>query len=73
MSIFIGTGVSEPRTLVKKLMSSTGGNLQDLELIQVVSLGDAISIKELRSQKFRLKTFFRVGWQVKQSRPEELI
>ncbi len=61
MSIFIGTGVSEPRTLVKKLMSSTGGNLQDLELIQVVSLGDAISIKELRNQKFRLKTFFS-GW-----------
>jgi acyl-CoA hydrolase/GNAT superfamily N-acetyltransferase len=61
MSIFIGTGVSEPRTLVKELMSSNKGNLQDLELIQVVSLGDAISIKELRNQKFRLKTFFS-GW-----------
>jgi len=61
MSIFIGTGVSEPRTLVKKLMSSTASNLQDLELIQVVSLGDVISIRELRNQKFRLKTFFS-GW-----------
>ncbi|MFH2066689.1 MAG: GNAT family N-acetyltransferase [Pseudomonadota bacterium] len=61
MSIFIGTGVSEPRTLVKKLMSSGKGNLQDLELIQVVSLGDAISLKELRNQKYRLKTFFS-GW-----------
>jgi len=61
MSIFIGTGVAEPRTLVKHLMESEANNLQDLELIQVVSLGDAISINELHSQKYRLKTFFS-GW-----------
>lgn len=61
MSIFIGTGVAEPRTLVKHLMDSHEPNLQDLELIQIISFGDAISIKELSSQKFRLKTFFS-GW-----------
>ena len=61
MSIFIGTGMAEPRTLVKALMGSTAGNLQDLELIQIVSFGDAISFKELRTQKYRLKTFF-TGW-----------
>jgi len=61
MSIFIGTGIAEPRTLVKHLMKSEANNLQDLELIQVVSLGDAISINELHSQKYRLKTFFS-GW-----------
>ena len=61
MSIFIGTGVAEPRTLVRALMSSKFGNLTDLELIQLVSFGDAISIKELRTQKYRLKTFFS-GW-----------
>lgn len=61
MSIFIGTGIAEPRTLVKHLMHSDANNLQDLELIQVVSLGDAISINELHSQKYRLKTFFS-GW-----------
>jgi len=61
MSIFIGTGAAEPRTLVKALMESSAGNLQDLELIQLVSLGDAISVKELRTQKYRLKTFF-TGW-----------
>jgi len=61
MSIFIGTGIAEPRTLVKHLMRSEDGNLQDLELIQVVSLGDAISINALQSQKYRLKTFFS-GW-----------
>jgi len=61
MSIFIGTGVAEPRSLVKHLMASDEGNLQDLELIQLVSFGDAISLEELRSHKYRLKTFFS-GW-----------
>ncbi|MBW1731874.1 MAG: GNAT family N-acetyltransferase [Deltaproteobacteria bacterium] len=61
MSIFIGTGVAEPRTLVKSLMASDSPNLQDLEFIQLVSLGDAISFEERYSQKFRLKTFF-AGW-----------
>lgn len=61
MSIFLGTGVAEPRTLVKGLMASDSGNLRDLELIQLVSLGDAISIEERYATKFRLKTFFP-GW-----------
>jgi acyl-CoA hydrolase len=61
MSIFLSTGVSEPRTLVKHLMKSDMGNLQDLELVQVLSLGDAISLKELKQHKYRLKTFFS-GW-----------
>ena len=62
MSIFLGTGVAEPRTLVKELMASNALNLQDLELIQLVSLGDAISFAALRShRKFRMKTFFS-GW-----------
>jgi acyl-CoA hydrolase/GNAT superfamily N-acetyltransferase len=61
MTIFIGTGAAEPRTLVRHLMESNAGNLEDLELIQLVSFGEAISLKELRSQKYRLKTFFS-GW-----------
>lgn len=61
MSIFLGTGVAEPRTLVKHLMASKLSNLQDLELIQLVSFGDAISLDALRSRKYRLKTFFS-GW-----------
>jgi acyl-CoA hydrolase len=61
MSIFLGTGAAEPRTLVKYLMKSRAGNLEDLELIQLVSFGEAISPKTLRFQKFRLKTFF-AGW-----------
>jgi acyl-CoA hydrolase/GNAT superfamily N-acetyltransferase len=61
MNIFIGTGTAEPRTLVKHLMASTAYNLQDLTLIQLVSLGDAISLEALQSHKYRLKTFFS-GW-----------
>jgi acyl-CoA hydrolase/GNAT superfamily N-acetyltransferase len=61
MSIFLGTGAAEPRTLVKHLMAADRGNLTDLELIQLVSFGDAISLEALNSQKYRLKTFFS-GW-----------
>jgi acyl-CoA hydrolase/RimJ/RimL family protein N-acetyltransferase len=62
MSIFLGTGVAEPRTLLKHLMGSSLINLTDLELIQLVSLGDAVSPdKPSPPHKFRLKTFFS-GW-----------
>ncbi|MHB8829473.1 MAG: GNAT family N-acetyltransferase [Syntrophales bacterium] len=62
MSIFLGTGVAEPRTLVKRLKESDIYNLTDLELVQIVSLGDVISLIETpRAYKYRLKTFF-AGW-----------
>ncbi|RLC21911.1 MAG: GNAT family N-acetyltransferase, partial [Deltaproteobacteria bacterium] len=57
MSIFLGTGISEPRTLVKHLMSSDYHNLVDLELIQLVNFSDTITLKTLDSHKYRLKTF----------------
>jgi acyl-CoA hydrolase/RimJ/RimL family protein N-acetyltransferase len=62
MSIFLGTGVAEPRTLVKHLFSAQMANLSDLELIQIVSLGDVIALSTFQNKpKFRLKTFFS-GW-----------
>jgi len=61
MNIFIGTGAAEPRTLVKHLMGSDALKIQDLTLIQLLSFGDAISLEEIRTQKYRLKTFFS-GW-----------
>ncbi|MBN1474767.1 MAG: GNAT family N-acetyltransferase [Syntrophaceae bacterium] len=61
MNIFLSTGMAEPRTLVKHLMESNLPNLQDLELIQLVSLGDTVAIDERYAHKFRLKTFFS-GW-----------
>ena len=60
MKIFLSTGVAEPRTLVKHLVASSEPNLQDLELIQGES-GRRDTMKELQTQKFRLKTFFS-GW-----------
>jgi len=57
-SIFLGTGLAEPRTLVKALTYSNAPNLTDLELIQLISVGDAVSIQEKYSGHFRLKTFF---------------
>ncbi len=62
MSIFLGTGVAEPRTLIRQLMSSSLDNLNDLELFQLFSLGDAVSFHNMSpTGKFRLKTCFS-GW-----------
>ena len=66
MRIFIGTGVSEPLTLFKHLKDTNGGNLTDLDVFQLVSLGDAISIQERHSSKYRLKTFFS-GWDAEEA------
>ena len=60
-SIFLGSAMAEPRTLIKSLLLSGQSNLQDLELIQVVCLGQDFSLSELKSHKFRLKTFYS-GW-----------
>ncbi|OQY12120.1 MAG: GNAT family N-acetyltransferase [Desulfobacteraceae bacterium 4572_19] len=61
MSIFLGSGVAEPRTLVRHILDSDASNLRDLEIIQLISFGDVITVKEIVNQKFRLKTFFS-GW-----------
>jgi acyl-CoA hydrolase len=62
MSIFLGTGVAEPRTLIRHLMGSRLDNLNDLELFQLVSFGDAVSFHNMSpTGKFRLKTCFS-GW-----------
>jgi len=66
MRIFIGTGVSEPLTLVRHLKESDTKNLMDLELFQLVGLGEAITVKEQDSSKYRLKTFFS-GWETSEA------
>jgi acyl-CoA hydrolase len=60
-SIFIGTGAAEPRNLVRHLMAAETPNLQDLELIQLISFGEAVSLETAGNMKYRLKTFFS-GW-----------
>jgi len=61
MCILLGTGPAEPRTLLKHLLASEATNLQDLELIQLISLADTLSAEALSSKRLRLKTFFP-GW-----------
>ena len=61
MRIFVGTGGAEPKTLVRQLIESESPNLEDLELIQLVSFGNAISAESLDPRKYRLKTFFAGG------------
>ena len=61
MRIFLGTGMAEPRTLVRHLMDPDSHPAQDLELIQLVSIGDAVSVKALDTNRYRLKTFLS-GW-----------
>jgi acyl-CoA hydrolase len=57
MSLFLGTGASEPRTLVKHLMMSDKSNLADLELIQLANFTNTITLDTLDARKYRLKTF----------------
>ena len=42
MSIFLGTAAAEPRTMVQHLMAAESKQLEDLELIQLVSFGDIL-------------------------------
>ena len=72
MSIFLSTGVAEPRTMVRKIMGSKAENLEDLELVQLVSFGEAISLEALKSKNFRLKTFFS-GWAADKAIQEGLV
>lgn len=58
MSIFLGSGVAEPRTLTQQLFASDYPNINDLELIQLTRHTDFYSLKKLDYQKYRLKTFF---------------
>ena len=61
MNIFLGSGVAEPRTLMKCLVDSGLSNTYDLELIQLNIHGDIFSLRQLRDKNYRLKTFFS-GW-----------
>ena len=58
MTIFLGSGVAEPRTLMQALIDSGLSNTNDLELIQLTSHSDMLSLKKRDWQKHRLKTFF---------------
>jgi len=58
MTVFLGSGVAEPRTLMKCLIDSGVSNTNDLELVQLTSHSDMFSLKKRAWQKYHLKTFF---------------
>ena len=58
MNIFIGSGMAEPRTLVRELIESGLADANDLEVIQLSTHSDFISLKDLDYRRYRLKTFF---------------
>ncbi len=58
MTIFLGSGVAEPRTLMKCLADSGLSNTIDLELVQLTSHGDLLSLTNLDWERFHLTTFF---------------
>jgi acyl-CoA hydrolase len=57
MTIFLGSGVAEPRTLMKYLIDSGVSNTNDLDVIQLTSHSDMLSLKKRNCQKLCLKTF----------------
>jgi len=52
MSIFLGTAVAEPRTMVRHLMTSDAKNLEDLELIQLSHWKRQCSLRSRRDYGF---------------------
>jgi acyl-CoA hydrolase len=55
--IFISSGIAEPQTLVKYLMSIAAGKLDDIELVQIFSLSNSLSAQTISTKPFSLKTF----------------
>lgn len=57
MNIFLGSGVAEPRTMVKCLIESELPNTNDLDVIQLTKHSDMLFLKKQDHRKLRLKTF----------------
>ena len=53
MMTFLDTAMAEPRAMVHRLMTSVAKNLEDLELIQLISFGDAVTLQTIQSQNIR--------------------
>jgi hypothetical protein len=53
MMTFLDSAMAVPRTMVHDLMTSVAKNLEDLELIQLISFGDAVTLQTIQSQNIR--------------------
>lgn len=55
--IFLSSGPAIPALLVRELVNSSKPNLADLELIQLITLGDYFQTESKGRSKYRIKTF----------------
>ena len=55
--IFLSSGAAIPRLFLSELTSSGDHNLLDLELIQLITLGEYLNIDSESNSRYRLKTF----------------
>ncbi len=55
--IFLSSGPAIPARMVTEMVKSTMGNLMDLELIQLITLGNYLSTSTRAGANYRLKTF----------------
>jgi acyl-CoA hydrolase/GNAT superfamily N-acetyltransferase len=58
MTVFLGSGLAEPRTLMKSLIESGLPDMNDLEFIQLTNYSGFLSLSDMSYGKYRLKTFF---------------
>ncbi len=55
--VFLSSGPAIPALTVKAIVESDGKNLLDLDIIQLITLGDYLPSDARQSSKYRLKTF----------------
>ncbi|MBP7734508.1 MAG: GNAT family N-acetyltransferase [Spirochaetes bacterium] len=55
--VFLSSGPAMPARSVEAIVASESSNLQDLELIQLITLGDLLTGEACYERKYRLKTF----------------
>ncbi|RJO71506.1 MAG: GNAT family N-acetyltransferase [Myxococcales bacterium] len=55
--VFVGTGCGQPQTLVGAL-AARGGELSDVEIVHLLTMGDAPYAEKKLAQHFRVNSFF---------------
>ena len=55
--VFVGTGCAQPEALVKALVDRRG-QLTDVEIVHLLTLGDAPYARRKLTQHFRVNSFF---------------
>lgn len=58
--VFISTGCAQPNSLLRAMVERAG-DLADIEIIQLLSMGDAPYVEKGLAEKFRVNSFFISG------------